>query len=250
MQYKVPQNVDIEDKVIAGLTLRQFMFLMVAGGTVLILRYVLIDGASFLFLPISVLVGGLGAALAFVRINDRPFEIFLTSAAKTLLSPNRRVWSKDTDVEPPHPETAKKIVEIQKKQNVGEIKSNLERLATIVDSGGAHEVNVSETHMTNVKPKAVDNNPRLTDVLTQSEQKPVALEKMMVEARDYVGKTKKEGTISTIASTKTAPADFKYEKIELSNEKQLEEILEKAEAKQKTADAELASAKIEKFSRD
>jgi len=249
MQYKVPQNVDIEDKVIAGLTLRQFMFLMVAGGTVLTLRFIFKDRISFLFLPISVLVGGLGVALAFVRINDRPFEIFLVSAAKTLVSPNRRVWSKDTDVEPPHPETAQKIVEIQKKQSVGEIKSSLERLATIVDSGGAHEANITETHMTNVRPKEVDDTSRLTDMLTQAEQKPVALEKMMTEARDYVGKNKKEGTVSTIATTQTAPADFKYEKIGLSDEKQLTEILEKAEAKQKKLEEQLANAKIEKFDR-
>jgi|GEM_PF-468113 len=250
MQYKVPQNVDIEDKVIAGLTLRQFMFLMVAGGAVLIMRYIFIGGIGFLFLPSAILVGGLGVALAFVRINDRPFEIFLISAAKTLVTPNRRVWSKDLNVEPPHPETVKKIAEIQKKQSIGEIKSNLERLATIVDSGGAHETNIADSHMTNVKPREVEDTSRLTDVLTQADQKPAHLEEMMIQARDYVGKNKKEGTISTITTAATQPADFRYDKIGLTDEKQVQDILDKAKAKQKADEERLDNAKIEKFSRD
>jgi len=250
MQYKVPQNVDIEDKVIAGLTLRQFMFLMVAGGTVLILKYVFVGSLSFLFLPVSVLVGGFGVALAFVRINDRPFEIFLVSAAKTIITPNRRVWSKDVEIGAPHPETVKKIEEIQRKKSVGEIKSNLEKLATIVDSGGAHETNIADSHVTNVKPREVDDTSRLGDVLAQADEKPAELEKMMTQARDYVGKNKKEETVGSMATTTTKPGDFKYDKIGLTDEKQVEEILDKAKAKQKAAEEALENAKIEKFDRN
>jgi hypothetical protein len=249
MQYKVPQNVDIEDKVIAGLTLRQFMFLMVAGGAVLISKYIFVGSIAFLFWPVATIAGGLGIALAFVKINDRPFEIFLVSATKSLLAPNRRVWSKEIDVEPPHPETAKKIEEVTHKKSIGEIKSNLERLATIVDSGGAHETNISDTHTTNVKPRDTAPVERLEDTLAPTEQKPEELTKIMNEAREYVGQQKTEGTISSVASVATKPADFKYEKIELTNEKQLEEILSKAEQKQKDEEARLESATIQKFDR-
>jgi hypothetical protein len=249
MQYKVPQNVDIEDKVIAGLTLRQFMFLMIAGGIVLMLKYVLIGSISFLFLPVAILVGGFGVALAFVKINDRPFEIFLTSAAKTLITPNKRVWSKDVEIEPQHPDTVKKIEEIPKKKSLGEVKSNLERLATIVDSGGAHETDISETHVTNVKPKEMEDTSRLSDVLAETEKKPAELTKILEQAKEYVGKTKKEETINKIATVETKPTDFKYDTITLSDEKRLEEILEKTEAKQKAEEAEIANAKIEKFDR-
>jgi hypothetical protein len=250
MQYKVPQNVDIEDKVIAGLTLRQFMFLMVAGGAILIFKAILVGSVSFLFIPASVLVGGLGVALAFIKINDRPFEIFLVSAAKTLVTPNRRVWSKDIEVEAPHPETKKKIEAVQQKKSLGEIKSNLERLATIVDSGGAHETNVSDTHTTNVKQRDTNEPTHLNDVLAQTEQKPAELEKMLTQAREYVSKNAKEGTVSSIGATATKPADFKYDKIDVTDERQVKEILEKAKAKQKAKEEALASAKVEKFERN
>ncbi len=246
MQYKVPQNVDIEDKVIAGLTLRQFMFLMVAGGVVLMLKYVLVGSLSFLFLPIAILVGGFGIALAFVKINDRPFEIFLASAAKTLMTPSKRVWNKDIEIEPPAPEV-KKVAEVQKKKSLGEAKSDLERLATIVDSGGAHETNIADTHMTNVRPKEIEDNSRLADTLAATEQKPAKLTEIMEQAKEYVGKNKREEPVSTMATVTTRKEDFKYDAITLSDEKKLEEILEKTEKKQKAAAEELANAKIEKF---
>ncbi len=247
MQYKVPQNVDIEDKVIAGLTLRQFMFLMIAGGIVLMLKYILVGAISFLFLPVAIIVGGFGVALAFVKINDRPFEVFLTSAAKTLITPSRRVWSKDIEIEPQHPETVKKAEEIQKKKSLGEVKSNLERLATIVDSGGAHETNISETHITNVKPQEIEDTSRLGDVLAETEKKPAELTKILEQAKEYVGKTKKEETVGSMSTVQTKPSDFKYDAITLSDEKKLEEILEKTEQKQKAEEAEIENAKIEKF---
>lgn len=246
MQYKVPQNIDIEDKVIAGLTLRQFMFLMIAGGIVLILKYALVGSLSFLFLPISVLVGGLGIALAFVRVNDRPFEVFLVSAAKTILTPKQRVWKKDVEIEIPHPETAKKIEAVQKKRSLGEVRSSLEKLATIVDSGGAHEANITETHMTNVRPREIDDTPHLGDVLAQTEEKHEELSKIMSQAKVFVDKNKKEATVGEISTVQAKPTDYKYEQIETADEKKLEEILEKAHEHEKEMEEKLASAKIEK----
>lgn len=246
MQYKVPQNVDIEDKVIAGLTLRQFMFLMVAGGLVLMLRYVLVGSIGFLFIPVAIIVGGFGVALAFVKINDRPFEIFLVSAARTLLKPNKRVWAKDVEIEAPHPEV-KKAAEVQKKRSLGEAKSDLERLATIVDSGGAHETNISETHMTNVRPREAEDTSHLSDTLAAAEQKPAELIKIMNEAKEYVGKNKKEEPISTMATVNTKESDFKYDAITLSDEKKLKDILDKTEQKQREEAEVLANAKIVKF---
>jgi len=247
MQYKVPQNVDIEDKVIAGLTLRQFMFLMVAGGIVLILRYVFVGSIGFLFLPVAILVGGFGVALAFVKINDRPFEIFLVSATKTLLTPGKRVWSKEIEVEPPHPETAKKVEEIQKKKSLGEMKSSLETLATVIDSGGAHEVDMSLDRMTNVKIKEAEDTSHLGDLLAQTEQKPAGLEKIMEQAKEYVGKNKKEETVGEMATTQAKSTDFKYEKIGLSDEKKLTDVLNQAQEKQRVLEEQLEDAKIEKF---
>ena len=78
MQFRVPQFIDMEDKVVGPLTLKQFAYILGAGGF------------SFLiwtFIPIRIIaiilivpVAGLFLALAFVRFNNRSFGEILESA--------------------------------------------------------------------------------------------------------------------------------------------------------------------------
>lgn len=251
MQYKVPQNVDIEDRVIAGMTLKQFMYLMIAGGVILILRYIFVGPISFLFLPIALLIGCAGAAFAFIKINDRPFEVFIVSAAKTLMNPKKRVWTKDTDIDAPKTTAAPKPAETQKKKSLGELRSSLEKLATIVDSGGAHEANLTEERLTNVKPHEADDTTHINDFLAQTEeQKPTELTRILNEAKDYVTKTKKEATVGELATVNAKKEDFKYDSIELADEEKLVTMLNNAQDKQKALDEKLDEAKIEKFEED
>ena len=70
MEYQVPQFIEVEDKIIGPLTLKQFIYL--AGGIglcVLFFSYLNIVVALLL----SALVVGFVAALAFYKINGKPF---------------------------------------------------------------------------------------------------------------------------------------------------------------------------------
>lgn len=70
MEYQVPQFIDVEDKIIGPLSLRQFIYLAGAAGLcVIFFAYLPFLLAVLLSLPI----GGLGAALAFYKINGKPF---------------------------------------------------------------------------------------------------------------------------------------------------------------------------------
>lgn len=78
MQFRVPQFIDLEDKVVGPLTLKQFAYILGAGGFSFII---------WTFIPIRIiaiililLVGGLFLSLAFVKINNRPFADLLESA--------------------------------------------------------------------------------------------------------------------------------------------------------------------------
>lgn len=70
MQYPVPQFTDVEDKIIAGLSLRQFMILFGAGVLIFLFYSASknIIGTIILFL----IVGLPAVIVAFVRINGRP----------------------------------------------------------------------------------------------------------------------------------------------------------------------------------
>lgn len=92
MKYQVPQFIDVEDKVIGPLTVKQFVYL--AGGT----------GMAFViykYLPIYVsiiliaFVGPLTLALAFYKINNKPFIDFLESAFMFYTKQNLYIWKKE-----------------------------------------------------------------------------------------------------------------------------------------------------------
>jgi hypothetical protein len=234
MQYKVPQNVDIADKVIAGLTLRQFMFLMVAGGIILMSNYIFVSSLRFLFIPVAIILGVIGLALAFLKVNDRPFEIFLLSAAKTFLLPSRRVWQKEnlTEIKKPVAK-AEEIKPPQEKKSVSEIKSNLEQLASIVDSGGT---SADIERITNIKSGVTSEPTDLNDVLAETEQPSGKLEKIIDDATNFVAGQKKEQPISTMASVHKKKDDFKYDNLKLKNKLEVEEIVSAVNEKQQESE--------------
>jgi len=95
MQYKVPQNIDLEDKIVGPFTMRQFVYLLVAGGLIYgWWNFLNSNYVNFLpqFLILAIPIGGLGFAFALVKINDRPFEYFVLGLLKFLFSPKQMMW--------------------------------------------------------------------------------------------------------------------------------------------------------------
>ena len=78
MQFRVPQFIDLEDKVFGPLTLKQFGYVVGAGGvSFLIWTFVPIH---FVAVLIIIPVAGLFLALAFAKFNNRSFGEILESA--------------------------------------------------------------------------------------------------------------------------------------------------------------------------
>jgi len=70
MEYQVPQFIEVEDKIVGPLTLRQFIYLAGAGGLCILFFAYMQIVIAFLF---SALVIALAAALAFYKVNGKPF---------------------------------------------------------------------------------------------------------------------------------------------------------------------------------
>jgi hypothetical protein len=92
MQYQVPQFIEIEDKIIGPLTIRQFVYLAGGGGMAFI---------AYRFLPLlfAIIVIGLiialSLALAFYKINNKPFIDFMESAFLYYTKQNLYIWKKE-----------------------------------------------------------------------------------------------------------------------------------------------------------
>ncbi len=70
MEYQVPQFIEVEDKIIGPLTLKQFIYLAGAAGLcVVFIAYLPIVVALLLAAPVA----GLAVALAFYKVNGKPF---------------------------------------------------------------------------------------------------------------------------------------------------------------------------------
>lgn len=132
MQYKVPQNIDLADKVIGPLTMIQFLYLL-AGGIIIYLVFNL-AGPGFLFYVTAIPVGTLALGLAFLKIQDQPLSHFITAGFIYYLRPKERTWQRfGTNINTVHElPNAKKKEEVPIKKNVS--KSELEKLAYMLDT--------------------------------------------------------------------------------------------------------------------
>ena len=92
MRFQVPQFIEVEDKIFGPLTVTQFVY--VAGGVGFFVALWLIF-PLWLAIPIGAPVLVLGLALAFYRINDRPFISVLQYGVEYYLKDKLYIWDKD-----------------------------------------------------------------------------------------------------------------------------------------------------------
>ena len=172
-QFKVPQNIDMEDKIFGPLTLMQFIYLM-AGGMVIYAAYELADTA--LFWIIALPVAALTLSLTFIKIQDQPFSKFLTSAAFFFVKARQRYWQKDPLEEKFKQESLpQKTIKKEKKAEPKKIeKSELEKLASILDTSSIdkiakhQKIKISDTKVSKDKQKEqkTKKQPKpVTDIL-------------------------------------------------------------------------------------
>ena len=89
MEYQVPQFIDVEDKLVGPLTLKQFIYIAGAGGlTIVFFSYLPMLFAILLSLPVV----ALGAALAFYKVNNKPFIEVLEAGFNYYTSKKLMLW--------------------------------------------------------------------------------------------------------------------------------------------------------------
>ncbi|MDB5179119.1 MAG: hypothetical protein JWN01_1062 [Patescibacteria group bacterium] len=133
-QYKVPQNVESEDKIIGPLTFRQFLYAFVGFGWAL-----LCFGLLRAIPALMVLVAGpptlILLLLAFYTRDGQNFEQLLIAMVGFFASDRKRLWVKEEIEESFHIERKKTIAEVTQR-NPTEVRGELEKLATLIDSRG------------------------------------------------------------------------------------------------------------------
>ncbi len=106
MQFKVPQFLDIEDKIFGPFTFSQFAYL--AGGAGISYFLYKLLGFWLGAIPIMIIIG-LSLALTFYKPNERPFVDMLESAFTYLATSKLYIWQREKI-------TKREVIEKQKKQ--------------------------------------------------------------------------------------------------------------------------------------
>ena len=139
-QYSVPQNIEVEDKILGPFTLKQFLY-MIGGGMSVYLLFLIVAPISFtLFTVIALPISLITLALVFVKIGERPFITFIGYFITFTNEPKIKTWQKSTRIKSimvqSREEAAQGKKDIAKRTKEGLVRSRLEELAMIVDTKG------------------------------------------------------------------------------------------------------------------
>ena len=134
-QYKVPQDVEADDKLLGPFSFRQFVYLLIAGALIAVAVGLFQIFPLLAIIPLPPVL--LFAALALPLKKDQPMEAYLAAVASYYLKPRNRVWApgqRESTIEI----TAPKIVEDNRTRDITgeEATHRLSFLADIVDTGG------------------------------------------------------------------------------------------------------------------
>ncbi len=134
-QYKVPQDVEADDKLIGPFSFRQFVYLMIAAGLIAMTvgLFQLFPLLGIIPIPPTLLF----LALALPLKKDQPMETYLAALVSYYLKPRKRVWTsgqRNSTILI----TAPKIVEDVRTRDISqeEATHRLSFLADIVDTEG------------------------------------------------------------------------------------------------------------------
>lgn len=133
--YKVPQDVEADDKLLGPFSFRQFIYLMICLGCVMLMVFLfqLFPLLAIIPLPILLFFG----ALALPLKKDQPMETYLAALVSYIFKPHKRFWTpgqKESTIII----TTPKIVEPSRVRNITEEEAGhrLSFLADIVDTEG------------------------------------------------------------------------------------------------------------------
>lgn len=118
MRFQVPQFIDIEDKIVGPLTLKQFIYIAIAFGISMFFYFTI---SFYIWIIITLIIGIIAFAFAFLKINNQPFSRMFVSIINFYLKPKIYVW---------HPEnpTIQKTNENIKKNINSSLLDSLEKI--------------------------------------------------------------------------------------------------------------------------
>ncbi len=138
-QVVVPQFLDVEDKIIGPVTVRQFIE-MVIGAIFIAILYRLLYLPYFL--ASAFVVFSITMIIAFAKINGQVFHIFMLNFFQTMINPKLKIWRKKATLKEIKDDLSKPKEEVLRSVKMSRrpiSSSRLSEIALIIDTGGVYQ---------------------------------------------------------------------------------------------------------------
>lgn len=206
--YKVPQDVEAEDKLIGPFGFRQFIYLIIVAFACFVayVLYQVFVGLVLIPLPFIIFF----AAIALPLRKDQPTETYLAAILQYHLKPKKRLWMPDgvlSTVEI----TAPKTVEVQRTKDItqDEALDRLDRLSQIMDTRGwaargVFNPDIDSTASVSIAQNVVSEAETATDILEET-----SFDKLIDEQKavsQQAAKTRMQQAATQQPLTQPAPA--------------------------------------------
>ncbi len=132
MQYAVPQFIDVEDKVVGPLTVKQTMYLIAGGGILLILftyfEIVFVIIAALIIVPLAL-------GFAFYKPKGITLLKFSSNAVKYYTSQHIYIWRREAKIS--HYKTFQKKAKTKEIEEKHVSKNRIKELAWVLDTSAS-----------------------------------------------------------------------------------------------------------------
>ncbi len=91
MQFQIPQFIEVENKIVGPLTLKQFMYLAGAGAFSFVFYFIL---EVWLWLILTAVLGAIAVSLAFIKYNGQPLPKIALAAFSFFWKPRFFLWQR------------------------------------------------------------------------------------------------------------------------------------------------------------
>jgi hypothetical protein len=185
--YKVPQDVEAEDKLIGPFGFRQFIYLLIvafAGFVAFLLAKIFI---GLILIPAPIIIFFLAIALPLRK--DQPTEVYLAAVLQYYLKSKKRLWQPD-GVLSTVTITAPKTVEIRRTKDLSEDEAidRLGQLAQVMDTRGwsargVFNPSVNSTGNVQMNSAVVAEAAATTDMLDPAAQKSQSFDELISQQK-------------------------------------------------------------------
>ncbi len=141
MQFKIPQNVEIEDKIIAFVSFRQLFIILGGGGIAYLIYIIAVDKFPITAwaIPVSVILL-LTVLTAFFRIDNITFAKAILLFLEAIINPQKRLWETSASF-PTHLDKLASLSEKEASKPASTTKNELEikdidTITSILDNHG------------------------------------------------------------------------------------------------------------------